>query len=261
MYSLGVLLYELLAGHTPIKVDSVPIAEAMRRVREVDPPALGEVDRELRGDIETIARAAMEKRREDRYSAAASLAADIRRFLRSEPITARPPTAMYYLRVFARRNKTLVASAAVIVVVLVTGIMANVHGVALVVRGSASRAEDRGFLQRHDYLRDSLSRRKPVAGLGLVGGSARAAGAADRPLESFAVPDLLEVAATQLERTFADEPVIEAELYDTLGRTLTYMGRGDGIKYLERALEIREADLGPNHPDTIRSRIACAVRD
>jgi hypothetical protein len=232
----------------------------MRRVREVDPKPLGEIDRTLRGDIETIVRAALEKRREDRYPAAASLAADIRRCLRSEPISARPPTAMYYLRTFARRNKSLVASAAVVLVVLVSGI------VATSIAWRSSYVEARRARRIADFYKETITTGTPYLAVVLSPGwdwwedPPAPRGATDPAPGSFAVPDLLEVAGSRLERTFADEPVIEAELYDTLGRTLTYMGRGDGMAFLERALAIREQAFGPDNPDTIRSRLTCAVR-
>ena len=260
VYSLGVLLYELLSGRAACDVSGTSIAEALRRVREVDPPPLGLVDRALRGDVETIVRTAMEKRREDRYPAAASLEADIRRFLRSEPISARPPTAMYHLRVFARRNKSLVASAAIVLVVLLVGI------VATSIAWRSSREEARRARRIADFYKETITTGTPYLAVELSPGwdwwedPPAPRGAKDKTPGSFAVPDLLEVAGSRLERTFADEPEILAELYDTLGRTLTYMGRGQAIDFLGRALEIRERTLGPDHPDTIRSRLAYAVR-
>jgi serine/threonine protein kinase len=260
VYSLGVLLYELLANRAPYAITGTSIAEAMRRVCEVDPPPLGQIDRTLRGDVETIARTAMEKGREQRYAAASSLASDIRRYLRSEPISARPPTAMYHLRVFARRNKSLVASATVVLVVLVAGI------VATSIAWRSSRAETRRVRRIADFYKETITTGTPFLAVDLSPGwnwwedPPAPRGAKDKAPGSFAVPDLLEVAGSRLERTFADEPEIEAELYDTLGRTLTYMGRAQAIEFLARALEIRERTLGPDHPDTIRSRLAYAVR-
>jgi len=260
VYSLGVLLYELLCGRAACDVSGTSIAEALRRVREVDPPPLGALDRALRGDVETIVRTAMEKRREDRYPAAASLEADIRRFLRSEPISARPPTAMYHLRVFARRNKSLVASAAIVLVVLVTGIIATS------IAWRSARAETQRVRRIADFYKETITTGTPYLAVDLSPGwdwwedPPAPRGAKDPALGSFAVPDLLEIAGSRLERSFSDEPEIEAELSDTLGRTLTYMGRGQAIEFLARALEIRERTLGPDHPDTIRTRLAYAVR-
>ncbi len=260
VYSLGVVLYELLGGRTPYAVDGVSMQEAMRRVLEVDPRPLGELDRALRGDVETIVQRAMEKSRDDRYPAAASLAADIRHYLRSEPISARPPTAMYHLRTFARRNKPLVASAAVVLVVLLLGI------VVTSVAWRSAREEARRARRIADFYKDTIT-----AGTPYLSGELPATaewwedppeprGATSPAPGTFAVPDLLEEVGSRLDATFADEPEIQAEIEDTLGRTLLQMGRPRGWDFLARAIEIRERTLGPDHPQTIRTRLAYAVR-
>jgi serine/threonine protein kinase len=115
VYSLGVILYELLSGRRPFEVNSRPLPEATRMIREEDPPALGSIDRAFRGDIETIAGKALEKDKARRYPTAADLAADIERYLRDEPIAARPATAGYQLRKFVRRHRALVAGVAAVV--------------------------------------------------------------------------------------------------------------------------------------------------
>src|SRR5262249_49968246 len=85
VYELGVVLYELLAGRTPHDLRSRSIAEAVRIIREEEPTRLSSIDRTLRGDVETIVAKALEKEKQRRYSSAAELAADIRRFLHDEP--------------------------------------------------------------------------------------------------------------------------------------------------------------------------------
>jgi hypothetical protein len=262
VYSLGVLLYELLSGRTACDVSGTSIAEAMRRVREVDPKPLGEVDRALRGDVETIVRTAMEKRREDRYPAAASLEADIRRFLRSEPISARPPTAMYHLRVFARRNKSLVASAAVVLVVLLLGI------VATSIAWRSARAEARRARRIADFYKDrsppAFRTCPPTCRAGPKGTGGRIHTSRAQPRaragQVLRRPRSARGRGSRLDVAFADEPEIRAELFDSLGRTLLYMGRWIGMEMMQKALETRERTLGCDHPDTIRTRLACAVR-
>jgi non-specific serine/threonine protein kinase/serine/threonine-protein kinase len=110
VYTLGVILFELLAGRLPYPVELLPMTEAARVIREQDPARLGAIDRRLRGDVETIVGRALEKDKEQRYPSAAELAADIRRHLRNQPIRARPPSRLYQVRKFVRRRKALVVA-------------------------------------------------------------------------------------------------------------------------------------------------------
>jgi serine/threonine protein kinase len=124
VYALGVILYELLAGRLPYNLSRQP-HEAVRTIREEDPAPLSSVSRLYRGDIETIAAKALEKDKGRRYASAAALAADLQRYLNDEPIAARPASASYQLRKFARRHKALVGGIAAVFVVLVAGIVAS----------------------------------------------------------------------------------------------------------------------------------------
>ena len=90
VYALGVILYELLAERMPYSIEKRKLHEALRTIREQDPPPLSSVSRSYRGDIETIVAKALEKDKTRRYASAVGLAADIRRHLADEPITARP---------------------------------------------------------------------------------------------------------------------------------------------------------------------------
>ncbi len=112
VYSLGVMLFELMAGRLPHDVSDRPLAEAVRAIEQDEPTRLGTVDRSLRGDVETIVAKALEKEPARRYHSPAELASDIRRYLTDQPITAHPASAVYQLRKFARRNRVLVGGAA-----------------------------------------------------------------------------------------------------------------------------------------------------
>src|SRR6185503_10756928 len=105
---LGVVIFELLTGQLPYRVDRRMVPESVRVIREEEPSKLSSHDRTLRGDVETIVQKALEKDRDRRYPSAQALADDIRRHLSDEPILARPPSALYQLSKFARRNKALV---------------------------------------------------------------------------------------------------------------------------------------------------------
>jgi non-specific serine/threonine protein kinase/serine/threonine-protein kinase len=157
VYSLGVILYELLSGRLPYDVSRRQLHEAAQTIREEDPTSLSSISRNYRGDIETIVGKALEKDKARRYASAADLAADIQRYLTDEPITARPPSASYQLRKFARRHRALVAGVAAVFVVLAGGIVASTWQAiranragqaALVERDRAVQAEARTRLER-----------------------------------------------------------------------------------------------------------------
>lgn len=119
VYSLGVVLYELLAGKPPFDMTGRMVHEAIRVIREEEPSKLSAVSRVFRGDLETITAKALEKDRGRRYQTAADLASDVRRNLASEPITARARSARYEIERFVSRHRGsiwYVAAAGVIVV-------------------------------------------------------------------------------------------------------------------------------------------------
>jgi WD40 repeat protein len=126
VYTLGVILFELLAGKLPYPLKNVSLPEAVRIIREQEPSRLGSIDTQLRGDVETIVAKALEKDPARRYPSAAELARDIRRHLRAEPILARPPSALYQLLKFARRHRALVAGTAATVAALVLGLVGTI---------------------------------------------------------------------------------------------------------------------------------------
>ena len=116
VYSLGVVLYELLSGGRPYEVSSTSISDATRVIREAPPPPLGGA---LRGDIDAIVRKALAKNREHRYASAAALADDIRRHLAHEPVAAVSGGLPYQALKFARRHRGAVAAIAAILLVSV----------------------------------------------------------------------------------------------------------------------------------------------
>jgi tetratricopeptide (TPR) repeat protein/predicted Ser/Thr protein kinase len=124
IYTLGVILYELLAGRMPYHVTG-HVHQAAQAIRDEDPAPLRSVNRSYRGDIETIVAKALEKEKMRRYASAADLASDLRRHLDDQPILACRATATYQMRKFARRHKALVAGLAGIFIALVAGIVAS----------------------------------------------------------------------------------------------------------------------------------------
>jgi serine/threonine protein kinase/tetratricopeptide (TPR) repeat protein len=164
VYSLGVLLYELLTGSTPFstrELRAAGLGEARRIIREVDPPkpstrlahsaetlvraaakrqtAPKRLSAIVRGELDWIVMRALEKDRQRRYPTANALAMDVQRYLGGEPVVAAPPGAAYRLRKFARRHRGGVLAAAAVAAALVVGAVAFAWQ-ANVARGQRDRA-------------------------------------------------------------------------------------------------------------------------
>ncbi len=126
VYSLGVVIFELLSGRMPIEVEGLSLAEAARRIVHDEPLRLRSVDPSIAVDVETVVHKALEKEVARRYESASELAADIRRVLHNEPIVARPTTTLYAVRKYARRNQGMVAGIGAALIILVIAIIVAV---------------------------------------------------------------------------------------------------------------------------------------
>jgi eukaryotic-like serine/threonine-protein kinase len=123
VYALGVIAFEVLTGRRPFEVDRMPIAAALHVVLTRPPTPLGSLDRALRGDIETMIHKAMAREPRDRYQSASDFAVDLRRFLNTEPILARPPTLRYVAGRFIRRNRALSTAVGASLAVLIASLI------------------------------------------------------------------------------------------------------------------------------------------
>ncbi|QOJ15717.1 MAG: protein kinase [Planctomycetia bacterium] len=142
VYSLGVVLYELLCGRLPHRATSA--AELVSRISRESPPRPSSVNRQVRGDIETILLKALEKDRNRRYASVAQFGQDLRRFLADEPIEARRASALYVLRKTVARHRVVASLAMAFVVMMMASSvgLAILYGRAESARGSAQqRAE------------------------------------------------------------------------------------------------------------------------
>jgi tetratricopeptide (TPR) repeat protein len=126
VYSLGVILYELLSGKLPHDLSDKPLPDAVRLIRDEDPRRLSSASRVLRGDLDTITGMALARDPARRYQSAAMLAADLARYLDNAPILARPPSVAYQVRKFAARHRAVTAGAAAALLCLGAGLAVSI---------------------------------------------------------------------------------------------------------------------------------------
>jgi tetratricopeptide (TPR) repeat protein/tRNA A-37 threonylcarbamoyl transferase component Bud32 len=265
IYSLGVLLYELLTSATPFdreKLRSSAYDEMLKTIRETEPPkpstrintlgdALSDVAKHrhvepselcklLRGDLDWVVMKALEKDRTRRYETANELAMDIERHLRDEPVTAGAPSAGYRLRKFVRRHRTGVMFGLLVATTLVIGLCLATVGFV-----QAGRERDRAVAAEKeaqavaDFLKnDVLASVDPTK----AGG------------QEVTVRYILAAASENLEGKFKGQPLIEASIRETLGKTYLNLGKyAAGEPHLERAREIFREQLGEEDRDTLES--------
>ena len=272
VYSLGVILYQLLSGRLPYDVNPRQLPEAVQTIREQKPVEIRTIDRNYRGDIETIVKKALEKDKARRYASAADLGTDIQRYLSAEPISARPPSAAYQLQKLASRNRGLMTGVAAVLVVLVAGVVvstslairANRAGqAALRERDRAVAAEAAALQERNralaekqradgesaiskavsDFLQNDLLAQAGANGQSQLG---------VKPDPDLKVRTALDRAAAGIAQRFRQQPLVEASIRQTIGNAYTDLGiYAQASQHLERAFELRRRLLGGDHPDTL----------
>jgi serine/threonine protein kinase/tetratricopeptide (TPR) repeat protein len=265
IYSLGILLYELLTGSTPLEEKMLLNAahdEMCRMIREEEPEkpstrlsTLGEMLAEVakhrhvqpdqlckivRGDLDWVVMKTLEKDRTRRYETAHELVLDIERHLRDEPVVAGPPSMGYRMKKFMRRNRVLVTSVAAVLVVLMGGIVASTIFAVGQARARAEAERQAKISQAvADFLEnDVLASVEPAKAKG----------------PEVTVRYILDEASENMVDKFEDEPLVEASIHHTLGSTYRSLGVYKAAEqHSERACKIRRQRLGEEHPDTLRS--------
>ncbi len=226
VYALGVIAYELLAGRPPYDLSRRMIHEAVRVIREEEPTRLSSINRTLRGDVETIVAKALEKTKVRRYPSAESLGSDIRRYLRDEPIAARPASAMYQVRKFSRRNRGLVSGVLATFAVLLAGLGVSLYAFAQARQERDAKEQERSRAEAAlRFVIDSLRSGDPTAGGG----------------QSTTILDAMGNAIAGLdEGRFAGDPRTEATLQETIGTVLTNnSGHAQAEALFRKALDTR----------------------
>ncbi len=288
VYSLGVILYELLSGRLPYDLTRKLIYEAAKVILLDDPAPLSSIDRRLRGDLEVIVAKSVAKEKERRYDSPDALASDIRRFLQDEPILARRASALYQLRKFGRRNRALVGGLGLAAAALMIG---TVVSLMLAVRARAAErlAEDRrseavaaGELAEHrrtvadsalqvaDSARAVAVRERAAATRSAAEAIAEAAKAraineflqsmlassdpANARGKELTVRELLDQAASGRSRELEGQPDVQAGVETTIGRTYFALGLYDQAQlHLDSAYAIRRRTQGPGGLDVGQS--------
>jgi non-specific serine/threonine protein kinase/serine/threonine-protein kinase len=285
IYSLGVMLYELLTGMTPFDQETLRQAgyDEMRRIiREEEPPkpstrlstlekgALstvcecrgvepGKLGQQVRGELDWIVMKALEKDRNRRYESASALAADVQRYLNDEPVEACPPSTSYRLRKFAWRYRRLLVTAGMFAAVLVSATVVSTWQAiqARQAQHQAEAAEGRAATEAaiaravNDFLQHDLLRLVDLESQLDEGYTA------DRNLT---VREALDRAAAKIHERFRDQPLVEAAVRKTMGEAFFRVGDPQlAVTCFERAYALCQTNHGPDHPDTFNARFNMAA--
>jgi serine/threonine-protein kinase len=245
IYSLGVMLYELIAGRRPYRPARESAAALEEAILSQDPVRPSEAAADaatrtrLRGDLDAIILKALNKDPEQRYPSVSAFADDIERYLGGRPVHARPADWSSRARKFVGRNRLAVAASAAMIVALLGG-----AGVA-VWQARVARAEQRRAEAVKDFIASIFNDVDP----NLRG--------RDRPLTAL---DVLDLARERLDRELGDQPEARIELRRILGDSLLGVTAYDkGAEVLRAATAESERVYGPDAPDTVESRLLLAA--
>ena len=257
VYSLGVVLYELIAGILPFDPHTLRehgIDGARKVICEEDPQTPStrlsrksveestdcaqrrgtnprQLQRRLRGDLDWITLKAMEKDRTRRYASVGELAADVQHHLNNEPVTAGRPSMAYKARKFMRRNRALVTGLAAVLAVLLAGIIVSL---AFAVRAERARHEATIIT---DFLYEDVFE--------VFDGW-------DRGGQQITIKEFLDAASEKVSDKFGDMPLLEASIRKRLGDLYLKVDALDEAEsHLRRSLEIFTGQVGRNDPRTI----------
>ena len=297
IYSLGVILYELLTGLRPIdatRLKQAALTEMVRIIRDEEPqkpstrvstdeslPSLAAVRKTdpkkltalLRGELDWIVMKCLEKQRDRRYETANGLLRDIQRYLRDEPVEARPPSARYRLGKLLKRNKGPAIAASVVLLTLIGGIIGTSLGwiearnqaeVASARLVQVQEEKEKADLERQvalsvrDFLNNKLLGQADVtaqANALLQGGQQPALAKANPTIRELLDRAAAELSPDRIEQNFPNQPLVQAELLTTVGEAYLAIGHYEqGVELLERALELKNR----HKADTIATRNSLA---
>ena len=277
IYSLGVLLYELLTGGTPFDTKELlrsGLDEMRKIIREREParPSTrlsqtissarsAEPDRapsaqspvSIDPDLDWIVMKCLEKDRTRRYETANGLAADLRRHLANEPVVARPPTAAYRFQKAWRRNRLVYAAGAAVASALFVGSgislwqahRANQEKANALMAEAQAREEESNAKAALYFIQDDiLSQAHPEL----------------QPDRNLTVRDLIDRVVKRLDSSDQHPPMVEAAIRQTIGSIYTELGEyPEAVHNYQIALVNQRRHLGTHHPETLRSLYGLAM--
>jgi serine/threonine protein kinase/Tfp pilus assembly protein PilF len=290
IYTLGVLLYQLLTGHRPYRLKTRLPDELSRIICEEEPEkpstAVIRIDeakengrtftltpdvvsqnrsevpaklrRRLKGDLDNIVMMAMRKEPHRRYASVEQFAEDLRRHTNGLPVLARQDTVNYRFSKFVKRNRLAVAAASVIVLSLIAGIITTAWQ-AKRANEQARLADEQSALAREQRDKAEIEQAKAQRinqffqqMLSYANPAWYAPGSTKR--RDITVLETLDEAAKQIDTELNDQPEIKAEIYKTLGDTFSNLSRyAQAMHCYEMSLKIRRDLFGDNHYRTIES--------
>ena len=239
IYSLGVLLYKLLTGEKPYKIDARNPADIARAITldAPDPPSRATTSRllrrELAGDLDTIVLKAMRKEPDQRYATVEQFADDITRYLDGLPVLARPTTRGYRVRKFVSRHRFEVGAAAAVLLLVIA--LTTVYTVRLARERDFARQEQRTAQQVTAFVERLFRISNPSETRG----------------RNVTALEVLDSAAARMPRELTTEPQVKAAMLYTLGTVYKNLGRDSTAKrIIEDGLRLRDSIGGRSSPAT-----------
>src|SRR5207247_2085042 len=294
IYSLGVLLYELLTGSTPLshqRVKEAAYADVLRLLKEEEPPMPGtrlsdsggglvsisaqrhmepaKLTKLVRGELDWIVMKTLEKDRNRRYETASAFAADVQRYLDDEPVQACPASAGYKLRKYARKHKRAFLLAAGFAALLVLGVVVSAWQAVRATHAELeARAREGQALAAAEAEREAkkITQTREAETQAVLDFVENKVFAAARPENQegglgrdVTLRKAVQTALPFVAKTFADQPLIEARLRMTLGTSFYHLGEAKiAAEQYQTAFALYTKHSGPDHPDTLRSMMKLA---